>query len=144
MSDKFGISIERDFAKHVYNVGIVLEIDGLELEKNPGGFAQNLDKAFKKIIIEIQDQMQIRNEFIENSYHKIFVPKFYLCPKCGQMISEAERKEHEKRWFDYSVCPQPGGIIHIRREDERSQKQNPALPESTEKMGPRHTDPKDD
>ncbi len=130
MSEKFEISIEKDVARYVYKVGIELDIDGLELEKDPGGFAQMLNKEFKKIILEIQAQMQIRNEFIEN--HKIFVPKYYLCPKCGQRISEAARKEHEKRWFDYSVCPQPGGIIHIRREDE----QVPKLRMASEKKEP--------
>ncbi|HEC60712.1 MAG TPA: hypothetical protein ENI27_00480 [bacterium] len=143
MSDKFSISINKDPAIYGYNVGIVLEIDGLELEKEPGSFAKMLNKEFKKIIIEIEAQMQERIEFIEGKYHRIFLPKFYLCKKCGQMISESARKEHEKRWFDYSVCPQPGGIIHVRREDERSQKQDKALPQSTREVGPGRTDPKD-
>ena len=144
MGGGFEILIERDVVGYVCGVGILLEINGLELEKNPGRFVQMLNKEFKKIILEIQAQMQIRNEFIESSYYKIFVPKYYLCLGCGHCIGEAVRGGYEKRWFDYSVCPRPGGVIHIGREDERSQKQNPVLPESTGKMGPRHTDPKDD
>ena len=144
MSDKFAIYIHKDPCTYRYKIGIDLTIDGFEIEKEPGSFAKMLNKEFKKIILELEAEFEKHGKFIEGRYHRIFLPQFYCCPKCGQMISESERKEHEKRWFDYSVCPQPGGIIHIRREDARSQKQNPALPESTQKVGPGHTDPKDD
>jgi len=49
----------------------------------------------------------------------LYLPECYKCPKCGRWISEDDRERHDKRWFDYSVCPQPGGIIHIRRKDEQ-------------------------
>jgi len=122
LSEKVKTSIEKDPARYGYKLDIELCLDGLELAENPGRFAQMLNKEFKRIILEIQSVVADHDKFIEGKYYRLTLPTpdYYKCPRCGQWISENDRKEHEKRWFDYSVCPQPGGIIHIRKKHERS------------------------